>query len=187
MKSEELKLLIAEGEGLTVEFKEKYTSKIDRDIVAMSNAKGGFILLGVNDKGMVTGEKLTNQMKAEILSLARNCEPHIPVTRISQVEGVVIIEIPEGEEKPHSCSSGYFRRLDAVTQKMTQKEVGLFFKNANAISFEERIHDDVSWEDVSKEKIKVFFKEAGITFDKINPRILTKFPLRRCGKRWPMP
>ena len=148
MKSEELKLLIAEGEGLTVEFKEKYTSKIDRDLVAMANAKGGFILLGVNDQGDVTGEKLTNQMKAEILSLARNCEPHIPITKISQVDRVVAIEIPEGEEKPYSCSSGYFRRLDAVTQKMSQKEVGLFFRNATAISFEERIRDDVSWDDI---------------------------------------
>lgn len=42
MNSERLKLLIAEGEGLTVEFKEKYTSKIDRDIVAMANSRGGF-------------------------------------------------------------------------------------------------------------------------------------------------
>jgi len=46
MNTGKLKLLIAEGEGLTVEFKEKYTSKIDRDIVAFANAKGGFIVLG---------------------------------------------------------------------------------------------------------------------------------------------
>jgi len=35
-----LKLLVAEGEGLTVEFKERYTSKIDRDIVALANGNG---------------------------------------------------------------------------------------------------------------------------------------------------
>ncbi len=34
-------LLIREGEGLTVEFKEKYTSRIDEDIVAFANTKGG--------------------------------------------------------------------------------------------------------------------------------------------------
>jgi len=37
MNNEQLKLLIAEGEGLTLEFKERYTSKIDRDIVALTN------------------------------------------------------------------------------------------------------------------------------------------------------
>lgn len=39
MNSEELSLMIKEGEGLTVEFKGKYTSKIDRDFVAMAFLK----------------------------------------------------------------------------------------------------------------------------------------------------
>ena len=168
MNLERLKLLIAEGEGLTVEFKEKYTPKIDRDIVALANARGGYIVLGVNDEGQVTGEKLTNHTKAEILSIARNCDPPITLSKVSHINGVVVIEVPEGDEKPHGCSSGYFRRLDAVTQKMTHKEVGFLFKNAHAISYEERLCKDVSWNDISREKIKAFFKEAGISAGKIS-------------------
>ena len=109
-------------------------------------------------------------MKAEISSLARNCEPHITIPKISQVDKLIVIEVPEGDEKPYSCSSGYFRRLDAVTQKMTHKEVGLLFKNANAISYEERICNGIYWSDISKEKIRTFFKEAGISVNKINPQ-----------------
>lgn len=37
---EQVKLLIQEGEGLTVEFKERYTSRTDEDIVAFANARG---------------------------------------------------------------------------------------------------------------------------------------------------
>ena len=170
MKQKDLKLIIKEGEGLTVEFKEKYTPKIDRDLVALANTRGRFVFLGVNDEGQVIGEKLTNRMKADILSLARNCEPHITIPKISQISKVVVIEVSEGDEKPYSCSSGYFRRLDAVTQKMTHKEVGLLFKNANVISFEERLCRDVSWNDISREKIKTFFKEAGISTGEINPQ-----------------
>lgn len=170
MKPEELKLLISEGEGLTVEFKEKYTPKIAEDIVALSNAKGGHILLGVNDRGKITGETLTNKLKGDITSLGRNCEPNININKISQLGKVIVIEVPEGDEKPYSCSSGYFRRLDAVTQKMTQKEVGLVFRDAVSFPWEERIHDDVTWEDISEEKIRVFFKEAGVAFDKISPQ-----------------
>jgi ATP-dependent DNA helicase RecG len=77
LDNERLKLLIAEGEGLTVEFKEQYTAKIDRDIVAFANTKGGYILLGVADNGKITGQKLNNKIKSEIHSLARNCEPSI--------------------------------------------------------------------------------------------------------------
>lgn len=178
MKPEELKLLISEGEGLTVEFREKYTSRIAKDIVAFSNARGGYILLGVNDHGKIIGETLTNKLKGDITSLARNCEPNINLKKILQVGEVIVIEIAEGDEKPYSCSSGYFRRLDAVTQKMTQKEVGLVFRNAVTFPWEERIHDDVTWDDISEEKIKVFFKEAGIAFDKINPQdVLTSLNL----------
>ena len=178
MKPKELKLLISEGEGLSVEFKEKYTPRIAEDIVAFSNTKGGHILLGINDQGKSLGEALTNRLRGEITSLARNCEPHINIKKISQIGRVIAIEIAEGDEKPYSCSSGYFRRLDAVTQKMTQKEVGLLFRNAVTISYEERIHSNISWDDISKEKIKLFFKEAGIAVDKINPQdVLTSLDL----------
>jgi predicted HTH transcriptional regulator len=39
MKPEELNLIVKEGEGLTGEFKEKYSSKITNDIVAFTNTK----------------------------------------------------------------------------------------------------------------------------------------------------
>ena len=53
-----LNLLIKEGEGLTIEFKERFTSRIDQDIVAFANSKGGKILLGVSDNGNISGEKI---------------------------------------------------------------------------------------------------------------------------------
>ena len=178
MNTEQLKFLIAEGEGLTVEFKEKYTSKIDRDIVALANAKGGFIILGVSDNGKVVGEKLTNQMKANILTLARNCDPHITIGKISQVGSVIVIEILEGDEKPYSCSSGYFIRLDGISQKMTQKEISLLYKNASAAAFEQSIHKDVTWEDISREKINTYLREAKISVGKASPQdILTSLNL----------
>ena len=160
MEIEKLKLLIAEGEGLTIEFKEKYSSKIDRDIVALSNSKGGYILLGVNDEGKITGDKLTNQMKAEILQLARNCDPQINLSKVSQIDNVIIVEVSEGEEKPYSCSSGYFRRLDAVTQKMTQKEVRSIFMESPVISFEGLSHKGINLEDISLKKVNVFLEES---------------------------
>jgi len=68
--AEQVKLLIREGEGLTVELKERYTTRIDEDIVAFANAKGGTLLLGVRDEGTVIGERLTNDLKAaSLLSL----------------------------------------------------------------------------------------------------------------------
>ncbi|UJS16802.1 MAG: ATP-binding protein [Candidatus Jettenia sp.] len=81
MDVNKVQILVQEGEGLTVEFKEHFTPQIDEDIVAFANTKGGIILLGVRDDRTVSGEKLTNDIKARINSVARNCNP--PVQGIS--------------------------------------------------------------------------------------------------------
>ncbi|MDD5617009.1 MAG: helix-turn-helix domain-containing protein [Candidatus Methanoperedens sp.] len=165
--SKRVKLLIREGESLTVEFKEKYTSKIDEDIVAFSNTKGGFIFLGVSDNGMVKGEKLTNEMKGNINSLARNCKPDIPVNAM-QVGDVVVIEVPEGNEKPYYCGSGYFRRLNGNSQKMNHEEIRIMFSENEVMPFEEKTLRDFSYDNISREKIIAFTKEAGINIGRIS-------------------
>lgn len=173
MDVNKVKILIQEGEGLTVEFKEHFTSRIDEDIVAFANTRGGVILLGVRDDRTVSGEKLTNDMKARINSVARNCSPPIQV-ETKQIQDVVLIEVPQGEEKPYSCGSGYFRRIDGTTQKMTNHELRLMFQENETIPFEDKIHKSATWNIISKEKIRNFLKEADISMRKIAPRdILT--------------
>lgn len=164
---EQVKLLIHEGEGLTVEFKERYTRRIDEDIVAFTNAKGGTLLLGVRDDGTVAGERLTNELKAKINSLARNCKPAIAVD-FSQVGEVVAIVVPEGIEKPYSCGSGFYRRLDATTQKMSHGELRIMFAENEPLPFEEKTVRRFTFNDISKTKILMFVKEAGIRIGSIS-------------------
>ncbi len=165
LTSEQVNLLIGEGEGLSVEFKEHYSSRIDEDIVAFSNAKGGDVILGVRDDGTITGEHLTNDLKAKINSLARNCKPSI-VVDIIQVGKVVVILVPEGTEKPYACGSGYYRRLDATTQKMSHDELRIMFADNEPLPFEEKIVRNFSFDDISKAKVNALVKEAGIRISK---------------------
>lgn len=170
---EKIKILVKEGEGLTVEFKEHFTPRIDEDIVAFSNTRGGVILLGVRDDRTVSGEVLTNDMKGRINSVARNCKPSVQV-KIKQIQDIVLIEVPQGEEKPYSCGSGYFRRLDGTTQKMSNHELRLMFQENETAPFEDKINKDATWDNISREKIRNFLKEADISIRKIVPRdILT--------------
>src|SRR3989338_2299920 len=155
------KLLIEEGESLIVQFKEKYTPKIDEDIAAFANTKGGIIILGVGDNKAILGEKLTNDMKAKINSLARNMKTSVSVAS-SQVENLAVIEVLEGDEKPYSCSTGYFRRLDGSTQKMNHEEIRVMFSKYSAVPFEEKIREECTLQDISKEKIQAFLKEANL-------------------------
>lgn len=106
VNTEELELLLKEGECLTVEFKERFNNKIDKDIVAFANTSGGRILIGVNDDGKIIGEKLTNELKANINCLARNCDPEISIDSIKQIDKVIVVEVGESNQKPHSCATG---------------------------------------------------------------------------------
>lgn len=167
LSADQIQLLIREGEGLTVEFKEQYTPRIDEDMVAFANARGGTILLGVRNGGAVVGERLTNNLKARINSLARNCKPSLSVEMI-QVGKVAAIVVPEGVEKPYSCGSGYYRRLDGSTQKMSHDELRTMFMENELMPYEEKIIKGFTFDDISMAKINAFTREAGIRIGRTN-------------------
>ena len=79
MKPTDLRLLIQEGEGTTLEFKESLSSSFARELVAMANTIGGQILLGVRDDGTVVGVKDSNPLRARVHDIARNCDPTVKV------------------------------------------------------------------------------------------------------------
>ena len=163
MKKDDLLLLIKEGEGLTVEFKEKYTPKIVQDIVAFANSKGGKIFLGVTDDGKIKGEELTGQLKAEIFGIGRNCDPKIEVG-IKQVEDVVVVTVDEGGDKPYSCSSTYYKRFDAVTQKLNRNETKAIFDSNTTFYYDEKTNPKAKLDDLSLKKVRAFYKAAGIKY-----------------------
>ena len=66
-----LGILIRQGEGTTLEFKEGLSSSFVRDLVALANTIGGRILLGVRDDGTVSGVKDSNVLRAGIQYIAR--------------------------------------------------------------------------------------------------------------------
>ena len=55
MKQSDLDILLREGEGSMLEYKESLSSSFARDLVAFANSSGGKILLGVRDDGKVVG------------------------------------------------------------------------------------------------------------------------------------
>ena len=51
MTPADLEILVQQGEGTTLEFKERLSSSFAREVVALANTVGGRILLGVRDDG----------------------------------------------------------------------------------------------------------------------------------------
>jgi len=68
----ELAILVQEGEGTTLEFKEGLSSSLARDLVAMANTIGGRILLGVRDDGSVAGVKDSNGLRGRVQDVEKS-------------------------------------------------------------------------------------------------------------------
>jgi ATP-dependent DNA helicase RecG len=135
VKAADLRILLQEGEGTTLEFKESLPASLARDLVAMANTIGGRILLGVRDDGTVAGVKDSNSLRARIQDIARNCDPPVKVL-VEPVGQVLVVHVRESDAKPVQCSEGFFWRQGAVTQKLSRDEIRDFFRTEGAIRFD---------------------------------------------------
>ena len=200
MNAADLDILLQEGEGVMLEYKESLASSFARELVAFANTAGGKILLGVRDDGTVKGIVDTNELRARIQDIARNCDPPVKIlTR--RIGDVTVVTVRESDAKPVQCSEGFFLRQGAVTQKLSRAEIRDLFQQAGAIRFDQSIcsrfrypedfHPDKFAEWLRKSKIsrnasvedilvnieaaersggKLLFRNAGVLFFAREPR-----------------
>lgn len=102
-----LKKLIFEGEGVSLDFKKTITSceKIARTMVAYANNKGGKLLIGVADDGAIKGVKSEDEERYMITKAAHLfARPALePVFEEIYVDDklVLVVEIEQSNMKPH--------------------------------------------------------------------------------------
>jgi predicted HTH transcriptional regulator len=102
-----IKKLIFEGEGVTLDFKKTITNcgKIARTMVSFANNKGGRLLIGVADDGSILGVKSEDEERYMILKAAELfAKPSLePVFEEIYVDDklVLVVEIRESNTKPH--------------------------------------------------------------------------------------
>lgn len=102
-----IKKLIFEGEGVTLDFKKTITSceKIARTMVSFANNKGGRLLIGVADDGTIKGVKSEDEERYMITKAAQfYARPVLePIFEEIYVDDklVLVVEIKESNTKPH--------------------------------------------------------------------------------------
>ena len=141
LTKKELQFIIDQGEGYNTEFKLSYTSNLAKEICAMANATGGKILIGVSDDGAIKPIKITNRLKSEIQSLVRNFDPSFNVI-IDEFDGVLVIDVPEGNEKPYSASGKFYLRQGASSQQLSRNEIRNFFIQEGLIMFDDQANKE---------------------------------------------
>lgn len=120
MTKNELLFILKKGESYRIEFKERVNASIAKEMTAFANASGGTILLGVNDKGTITGINPSNRLRSQIQDIALNCQPPLSI-KIEEQDNIILIKIPEAEIKPVQCSDGFFLPASGGKQSETQQ------------------------------------------------------------------
>lgn len=101
-----VKHLIKKGEGPEVEFKRTLHSefKLAKTLSAFANARGGYLLVGVNDNKTLFPIKPEEEVFMLEKASEFRCHPPIKI-EVSVFEeddeAVLVVHIPESESKPH--------------------------------------------------------------------------------------
>lgn len=188
MEALELLGIIGLGETSKVQFKEKMPNKdsVAQEIVAMSNAIGGMILIGVED---VTGETVgLSSVEIEsydnlISQIADNIKPTVYITTevVSISKGdssvdILVIHVAEGINKPYKTLKGeIFVKQGSNKRLLTDNAeiMRLFQHSGNLLADEMEVYD-TSIDDIDEKYFAEYFKkefgqsleEKGLTYER---------------------
>ena len=172
--NEKIERLLAQGEGLSVEFKEcanVVSGAVYETVCAFLNTKGGDIFLGVRDDGKVIGISKENidSIKKDFVYSVNNPSKLSPACCLSVVEipvnGNIILHIfvPESSQV-HRCNTKIFISCNDGDFDITdrhQEVSNLYIKKRSSYS-ENKIFHAATLEDLRVDLIAKARKLAGI-------------------------
>lgn len=164
--TEEVRAWALGGESLTVEFKgESRTLLNDADLVeavaCMANARGGVILVGIEDNGEITGAKPRHGSYTDVRRLesmvGNHTQPSCPVScAVVPIEGVdvVVIQVPVGRPITSTSRGVYKHRLLDVHGKpqclpFYPHEMQSREASRGAMDYSALFVGDATWEDLA--------------------------------------
>ncbi len=143
MNFEDLKKIIAQGEGDQVEFKRSTGQRTaaGKTVCALLNGLGGFLIFGVTDKGDIIGQQVSAKTLEDISAELRKIEPpafpDIETVNIDGGKAVILLRVP-GERGIYAFDGRPYIRSGATTIVMPREEY-----NRRLM---ERLHATRRWE-----------------------------------------
>lgn len=162
--------IIQSGETSKVQFKKKIThaDSLAAEMVAMTNALGGIIIIGIEDKtGKVQGltKEQLHEYNEKIANIAtNNVIPLIYVyTEVASVEGkkVLVIHVDEGTNKPYKDrNSAIWLKQGSDKRRVTDNaEIMRLFQKSGTLYIDEMEVYNTCISDVSKLRFSEFYKK----------------------------
>lgn len=174
MTADELKEMIAGGETSSVQFKRQLDSMdgIAAEMIAMSNAKGGNIIFGVEDKsGKIIGLDFTQlqDIGNRLAIIASDMvKPQIFVTTEvvsipieKEIRRVLVASISEGTAKPYKDRSGViWVKQGGDKRRLTDNSEQIrLFQQSGLLFVDEMVVPETSISDIDKDKVQEYLQK----------------------------
>ncbi|MFT3947181.1 MAG: helix-turn-helix domain-containing protein [Agriterribacter sp.] len=171
MTTEELEILIKQGEGYNIEFKRAIPSKasdLADEICAFANAAGGTVIIGIEDNGKTVGVTMDNTMRSRLQNVLNTIEPRIEVAvqeLTREGKTVLCLQCKSGKEKPYIVSGSIFVRNGPNSEKITSaNQMREFFQLSDRIFFDEGLCRSFKYpDDFDEELFNRFLTTASIS------------------------
>jgi len=171
MDAKELLDVISTGETSKLQFIRDILDidALAAEIAAMSNALGGMILIGIEDKtGEVVGFDAQSGLNERVANIAtNNVNPPVYIhTEVISIDRdkpakVLAIHIPEGINKPYKDNNGaIWMKQGADKRRVTDNaEIMRLFQSSGTLYMDEMTIPDTSEKDINFERVKTYLKK----------------------------
>lgn len=176
MTLKELKVLCKGGEGQYVEFKQNanHPNQIVEEVVGFANAKGGSLLVGVDDNGNPGGLKFAEDDAIYLTDyINKNVEPqplyNYSLIAINSSKSVIKFNIRSGDKKPYGFRRGetkkVFYRIDDLCIQAS-RELKNILRSTN-----HNRGQTIRFTDLENEILKIIEQEVCLSKNQINQKI----------------
>lgn len=164
MNKEGILDFVRQGEGQTIEFKEKLPKAADfaAVLVSFANTNDGRILLGVTDEKDIKGIAWDLKKEEWVSNVsANNCTPHVtPLIEKIEIDRktVVVITILEGTDKPYKANHVIYVRQGSTTRPADRSAEIRLMQEGRHLAFEKLPVREALFEDLNLERVKNYLK-----------------------------
>ncbi len=171
MTKTELLELIANGENSSVEFKrdDAHPASLGKEMSALLNFEGGFILLGVEDDGRISGISKDRLSTEELVMNISRQNIHPPIipgfgsVRIDDKRLVGVIKLNSNSPyKPYKAKKGSswvtYIRVGSTSREATREEEGRLYQSAGLVNYETKFVSDMGLDDLDIDRIENYFR-----------------------------
>jgi len=160
---------LLKGEDSTRQFKRHFNKaeEVSQELVALLNAKGGRIYVGVENDGSIYGVR-PSALDPQGQLIANAATHHVTppagvfTENVATSEGIVIVvSVEEGPDKPYQSSDGFFyvKRVEGNRRVTNRSELQRMFQAAHTVYAEARAVAGSGLADLDRELYARFYSE----------------------------